>query len=166
MTYYFYLDQMNQKDHYEFLTKALDDWFLKNKFKLNLAKDKLIEGTDYKLNLSLNQGSNEVVILCSCGVRINLPKERIHFSLSNYYKHIKTSKCTMMKKKRKPMSMNASTEHSQSTQEQILTTDTIDISTTSSPSVDTNNSNTRLTSRKRTKSATYSDSSRKIRSRP
>ncbi|CAF3117268.1 unnamed protein product [Rotaria socialis] len=69
-------------------------------------------------------------------------------------------------KKRKPMSTNASTEHSQSAQQQILANNTIDISTISSPSIDHNNSNTRLISRKRAKSASYTDSSRKIRSRP
>ncbi|CAF3624956.1 unnamed protein product [Rotaria sp. Silwood1] len=159
-------DQMNQKKHYDFLTQALDDWLLRNKLKLNLSNDKFMEGTDYKLSLFLNQGSEEAIILCSCGVRTNLAKERINFSLSNYYKHIKTSKCLMMKKKRKSISTNTNNEHSQSTQQQILATDTIDTSTTSSSRIDNNNSNTRLTSRKRTKSASYTDSSRKIRSRP
>ncbi|CAF4917443.1 unnamed protein product, partial [Rotaria socialis] len=72
---------MNESKHHDFLSQLLDEWYYKNKLELNLPNEKFIEGTDYKLTLLLNQGSEEAVISCACGIRINLPKERMNFSL-------------------------------------------------------------------------------------
>ncbi|CAM4980106.1 unnamed protein product [Rotaria socialis] len=72
---------MNESKHHDFLSQLLDEWYYKNRLELNLPNEKFIEGTDYKLTLLLNQGSEEAVISCACGIRINLPKERMNFSL-------------------------------------------------------------------------------------
>ncbi|CAF3276584.1 unnamed protein product, partial [Rotaria sp. Silwood2] len=73
---------MNESKHHDFLRRLLDEWFYKNKSQLNLPNEKFIEDKDYKLTLLLNQGSEEAFISCACGVRINLPKERMNFSLT------------------------------------------------------------------------------------
>ena len=64
---------------------------------MNVLHGKLIENEDFKIFL----GSNEsATLLCSCGVRINLTKDRSTFSVSNFYKHIKSKRCVKMKKKK------------------------------------------------------------------
>ena len=68
---------------------------------MDLPDDNLIENQDFKLSLISNGLSEEAHISCSCGVKIRLTQDRQHFSLSNYYKHIKSMRCFMMKKKKK-----------------------------------------------------------------
>ena len=64
---------------------------------MNISSGKLIENKDFKIFLGSNKSAT---LLCSCGVRINLTKDRSTFFLSNFYKHIKSKRCVMMKKKK------------------------------------------------------------------
>ncbi|CAF0970249.1 unnamed protein product [Adineta steineri] len=157
--------QMNESKHRDFLTASLDEWFIKNTSTYNFSNEKFVEGKDYKLTLMLTQTSEEAIISCACGTRINLSKERIHFSLSNYYKHIKTSKCTVAKNKRKIISHNSNNEDIVSTQQQTLDDDVVDISTTPKPNIDNNNKQPNSSSRKRIKSGSHDESSKKTQKR-
>ena len=121
---------MNELKHYTFLKTSLDEWLHKNQSKLNLSNENLIEGIDHTFTLLFNQVSQEAFISCACGVRINLPKEREHFSLSNYYEHIKTTRCIMMKNKKKIISNGAIDGDIESSQEEISEANLMDISAT------------------------------------
>ncbi|CAM4949227.1 unnamed protein product [Rotaria socialis] len=161
---------MNESKHHDFLSQLLDEWYYKNRLELNLPNEKFIEGTDYKLTLLLNQGSEEAVISCACGIRINLPKERMNFSLSNYYKHIRQTKCIMMKNKIKSISRNTNDdddddEDDETSQQETLETDVVNTSTTTSSNITASNNQSCSTSKKRTKSPSHNDYSRKIRQR-
>jgi hypothetical protein len=156
---------MNELKHRTFLQTSLDEWLNKNKSKLNLSNENLIEGTDYTLTLLFNQASQEAFISCACGVRINLPKEREHFSLSNYYKHIKTTRCTMMKNKKKRISNDTNDEDIESSQEEISEADIMDISTTARSNINYNNKQSHYSSKKRTNAGSHNVSSKKIRHR-
>ena len=156
---------MNELQHRTFLKTSLDEWINKNKSNLNLSHENLIEDTDYKLILLFNQASQEAFITCSCGVRINLPKERQHFSLSNYYKHIKTKRCTMMKNKKKIISNDTNSEDIESSQEEISEDDIMDISTTAKSNINYNNKQSHYSSKKRTHAGSPKVSSRKTRHR-
>ncbi|CAF2756206.1 unnamed protein product [Rotaria sp. Silwood2] len=157
-------DETNELKHRDFITRALDDWFNKNKANFNLSNEKFVENVDYKLTLVLNQASEEAFISCSCGVRVNLGKERRHFSLSNYYKHIKSTKCTMVYNRRKSMTNNRSNEENESLQKQISQTDVITSVELSSSTQNINNQSYH-TSNKRKESSSSSDASRNIRHR-
>ena len=91
---------MNSTDHHDFIILTLNDWLNKNSEELNIPDGKLIEKEDFQLSINLNGSFEEVCISCSCGIKIRLTKNRERFSLSNYYKHIKSKTCSMMKKKK------------------------------------------------------------------
>jgi len=102
---------MNSTDHHDFIIQILNEWFDKNSQEFNLQNGKLIENEDFRLLTGLNGSSEEACISCSCGIKIHLTKNRGKFSLSNYYKHLKSNNCTMMKKK-KTISFNTNQESS------------------------------------------------------
>jgi hypothetical protein len=64
-----------------------------------LKNTTLIENEDFKL-LFMGDLSKEACIVCSCGAKVHLPKVRHNFTMSNYYKHLKSTSCKMMKKKK------------------------------------------------------------------
>jgi len=88
---------MNQPNHHDFIIQTLDEWCKKHYLELNITT--LIENEDFKLLLT-NGLSEEACILCSCGAKVHLTKVRQNFSLSNYYKHLKSKSCNMIKKKK------------------------------------------------------------------
>lgn len=69
---------------------------------MNINNGKLMENQDFKLILVSNNLTEEAYFKCSCGVKVQLTKLRDTFSLSNYYKHLKSKSCTMMQKKKVP----------------------------------------------------------------
>ena len=69
---------------------------------MNTADTRLIDNEDYRVSISLDRSREQAVITCSCGVKVRLTKDRSTFSLSNYYKHLKSKSCAMMKKRRVP----------------------------------------------------------------
>jgi hypothetical protein len=91
------LDFATESNPREFIISTIDDWFERNRSTMNILNGKLIENEDFKIFLGPNESAT---LLCSCGVRINLKKDRSTFSLSNFYKHIKSKRCIMMKKKK------------------------------------------------------------------
>jgi hypothetical protein len=92
----FNLGAVDQIDHRAFIIKKLNEWSVKN---LTLNNQTLIEDQDFKLRVS--QGASEgICIICGCQAKFNLTRVRRNFSLSNYYKHLKSDKCEMIKKKK------------------------------------------------------------------
>lgn len=91
---------MNKVNHHDFVIHTLNEWFDKNCSKMNIPNGKLIENEDFKLLFVFNESSEQACISCSCGVKVQLTKLGENFSLSNYYKHVKSKSCIMMKKKR------------------------------------------------------------------
>ena len=87
-------------DHRSFILQTLDDWFGRHRHALNLPTATFVVEKDFQVALAFNGASDEARIICSCGARVQLTKMREHFSLSNYYKHVKSKSCTMMKNKR------------------------------------------------------------------
>ncbi|CAF4715224.1 unnamed protein product, partial [Rotaria sp. Silwood2] len=156
------INKTNELKHRDFIIRTLDDWFNKNRVNFNLSNEKFVKNVDYKLTLVLNQASEEAFISCSCGVRVNLGKERRHVSLSNYYKHIKSTKCIMAHNRRKSMANNRSNEENESLQEQISQSDVTNPVELSSNTQNVNNESYHI-SNKRKKSSSWSDASRNIR---
>lgn len=92
----FNLDVVNQRDQRDFILNTLNEWCRKN---LQLKDKILVENEDFKLVVT--QGTPEgVCIICSCHIKVHLTRVRQNFSLSNYYKHLKSKKCAMIKKKK------------------------------------------------------------------
>ena len=91
----------NKPTHHASIIETLSDWFRRKRHSLNASTADLIEGQDYRLLLTFNGSTEEACISCSCAVRVQLSRLRETFSLSNYYKHLKSKHCTMMKIKKK-----------------------------------------------------------------
>ena len=92
---------MSKPNHHASITETLSEWFRRNRDSLNAQTADLIEGQDFRLLLTCNGSSDEACISCSCGIRVQLTRLRETFSLSNYYKHLKSKHCAMMKQKKK-----------------------------------------------------------------
>lgn len=93
---------MNENDHRDFIISTLNEWFEKYSSIKKISDGKLIEHMDFTLSLVCNDVIEEANFSCSCGIKVYLAKYRNTFSLSNYYKHLKSKACTMMKKKITP----------------------------------------------------------------
>ncbi|CAF1648742.1 unnamed protein product [Rotaria magnacalcarata] len=94
------LDCTNELNHHDSIINMLNEWIQKNCHAMNMANSKLIENQDFQLAIVSNGSSPEASICCSCGVKVQLTRVRYKFSLSNFYKHIKSKNCIMMKKKK------------------------------------------------------------------
>ncbi|CAF1401400.1 unnamed protein product [Rotaria magnacalcarata] len=70
----------------------------KNGRDLNLLDLKLTEGTDYLLTVP-SYNSDSAHIRCGCRASARLPRQGNNFQLSNYYRHLKTGKCSMLQSK-------------------------------------------------------------------
>jgi len=93
---------LKESDHREFVISTLNQWFEKYSSVMRISHGTLIENTDFTLSLVCNDAIEEANFSCSCGTKVQLGKYRNTFSLSNYYKHLKSKACTMMKKKKTP----------------------------------------------------------------
>ncbi|CAF1087941.1 unnamed protein product [Adineta steineri] len=84
---------MNILNHHGVLIHMLNEWFERNFRTIYILNGNLIENEDYKLLIAFNGTSEEACITCFCGVKVRLTRVRENFSLSNYYKHLKTKSC-------------------------------------------------------------------------
>ena len=94
------LAPVNKGDRYASVVQTINEWFLRNRISLNAPAAALIEDQDFRLLLTYNGSSEEACIVCSCAVRIQLTRLRDNFSMSNYYKHLQSKNCSMMKRKK------------------------------------------------------------------
>jgi hypothetical protein len=81
-----------------FIVSAVDEWCSRNGRDLDLPDLKLIDGTDYLFALSPSD-SEFAQIRCGCRASARLPRQGSHFQLSNFYRHLKTGRCSMLKSK-------------------------------------------------------------------
>ncbi|CAF2077219.1 unnamed protein product [Rotaria magnacalcarata] len=87
----------------------LNEWFDKYCQTINVSVGALTENEDFQLFIVSNGTDKEASISCSCGIKVQLTKNHHTFSLSNYYKHVKSKSCMMMENK-KNNSSNANEE--------------------------------------------------------
>ena len=96
-------------DHRSFLTQSIDEWCIKNGNSKNSFHLKLIEGSDFLISAPSTTG-DFIHIRCGCRVSSKLPRQGNHFQLSNFYRHLKTGKCSMIQSKLKSNSDGDSTQ--------------------------------------------------------
>ena len=97
----FHLVVLDERYHRDFIVETLNEWIERNRHSININDAILSENDDYKIFFDFNGQTHNVYIICSCRVKVQLVKNNEHFSLSNYYKHLKTTSCLMMKKKKR-----------------------------------------------------------------
>ncbi|CAF3572326.1 unnamed protein product [Rotaria socialis] len=97
---YYNLDCTNELNHHDSIINMLNEWIQKNCHAMNMSNSKLIGNQDFQLAIVSNGSSSEASICCSCGVKVQLTRVCFNFSLSNFYKHIRSKNCIMMKKKK------------------------------------------------------------------
>ncbi|CAF4572565.1 unnamed protein product [Rotaria sp. Silwood1] len=88
-------------NHHKLIVYKLNEWFGRNRQVMNLEGCELIENEDFRLFIVSNGPNKNASISCSCGTKVQLTKLHQGFSLSNYYKHIKSKSCLMITKKKK-----------------------------------------------------------------
>ena len=86
------------------------DTSLKNGHDLKLINLKLITGTDYLLTIPSNN-LNSAHIRCGCRASARLPKQGNNSQLSNYYRHLKSGKCSMLQSKSQSNSFQGNDTH-------------------------------------------------------
>lgn len=89
-------------DHHDYLTKQIDSWWETRRNDFNLEHSLLIETDDYQLIIK----NDSVSVKCSCKRNISLtrPMDRLHYQLSNFYKHLtQSTRCTVISKKKMPL---------------------------------------------------------------
>ncbi|CAF1538531.1 unnamed protein product [Rotaria magnacalcarata] len=92
------LTSVNPTDYHSIIVNRINEWCSKNGRDLNLLDLKLTEGTDYLLTVP-SYNSDSAHIRCGCRASARLPRQGNNFQLSNYYRHLKTGKCSMLQSK-------------------------------------------------------------------
>ena len=87
-------------DHRFFIVNSIEEWCSRNGGDLDLPNLKLIDGTDYFFIRS-SSDSDFAQIRCGCRASARLPRQGNNFQLSNFYRHLKNGKCSMLKLKSK-----------------------------------------------------------------
>ena len=119
---------------------------------MKISGGKLVENEDFRFDVVSDESA---ILTCFCGVRVKLTKDRSSFSLSNIYKHFKSKRCALMKKKRltsqgDAQDMDTSEDHivadKSSSQDPTITNYTLSSasSSTTAVSVDTPDSSKRF----------------------
>lgn len=93
------LDSSKTIDHHLFLIDMLNEWTSKNGSEIGITNGRLIESKDFDLLICGKGSSSTASISCSCGIKVQLSNYRENFSLSNYYKHLKSKTCILKRKK-------------------------------------------------------------------
>lgn len=92
--------QMIPTDHHSMITKSISKWTSNKEKEFGLTESKFEEGKEYTLTVSSSAAS--ATILCRCGTKLSMPKPngQSHFNLSNYYRHVQSMKCYVLRNKR------------------------------------------------------------------
>ncbi|CAF1178531.1 unnamed protein product [Rotaria sordida] len=114
-------------DHRSFIIQSIDEWCLKHADEIGISDLKFVEGTDYVVTLS----SGFAHIRCACRGSARLPKQGKNFRLSNFYRHLKGRRCSMLKAKQQMHNINSNPSNNVSideeTSSQRTTTENIPI---------------------------------------
>ncbi|CAF1021655.1 unnamed protein product [Didymodactylos carnosus] len=79
------------------IISTLKEWIEKNKKKRGDNNFSLAESIDYNVNVTVDPDT--AIIRCGCGVKSTLQLACGNYRVFNYYRHLKTRKCIMMKSK-------------------------------------------------------------------
>lgn len=96
-------------DHRTYLNQQIKSWWEKHRTDYNLEDHMLIEPDDYQLIIN----EDSAIVKCSCKQKLNLPlpRERKHYQLSNFYKHLtRNDQCDVIKKKCSAVEQHADEE--------------------------------------------------------
>jgi hypothetical protein len=95
------LPPLTTKDeHIEFILNLMKKWTENSKENLHLNELELKPEVDYIISITNNNNVFEGVMRCKCGVRIRLRKRDGRFQITNFYKHLRSATCSMMKEKK------------------------------------------------------------------
>ncbi|CAF4339400.1 unnamed protein product, partial [Rotaria magnacalcarata] len=92
---------MTKDDHVEFLLNLMKKWTECNKENLHFDQIELIPDIDYTINITFNNNVVEGVVNCKCGVQIKLRTRNGKLKITNFYKHLRTPSCSMMREKKR-----------------------------------------------------------------
>ena len=88
-------------NHTEFAYNLINKWVEDNKENFNCDELELTPDVDYTLTISDNDDDIQGVIKCKCGVKIKLRKIDNRFQMTNFYKHLRSLTCSMIREKKK-----------------------------------------------------------------
>ncbi|CAF3009036.1 unnamed protein product [Rotaria sp. Silwood2] len=88
---------MSTDEHKQYVLQKITEWCDSNKENLSLVNLDLKENEHFTLTIKNSNTSLEGLIKCKCGVITTLATKDERFVLSNFYKHLQTNKCSMMK---------------------------------------------------------------------
>ncbi|CAF3605642.1 unnamed protein product [Rotaria sp. Silwood1] len=91
---------LTKENHVEFIHTSIKKWVEDTKENVNLDNLELKPGADYTLTITDNDNDLEGSIRCKCGVKIKLRKRDGKFQITNFYKHLRSLTCSMIKEKK------------------------------------------------------------------
>ena len=106
------------------LVQAINEWCSRNGEAFGVNSLKLVEDIDFFISTPSVNG-DFIHTRCGCRTLAKLPRQGSNFPLSNYYRRLKTGKCSMIKSKLRTSSTNvhqrADTEEEENeSQQEIL----------------------------------------------
>ncbi|CAF3278734.1 unnamed protein product [Rotaria sp. Silwood2] len=138
------LAPLSLDEHKKYLLSFIRQWCFDYKECFHLNELGVKEGSDFMFDFSNTNDNLQEAVHCKCGIRINLGKNGPKFQPSNFYKHLRDSKCLNiieLKKKnedRSPLqqttSLDSLTLSSKSSSVLVI----IDISTTATATLSSN----------------------------
>ncbi|CAF1117783.1 unnamed protein product [Rotaria sp. Silwood1] len=91
---------LTKENHVEFIHTSIKKWVEDTKENVNLDNLELKPDADYTLTITNNDNDLEGSIRCKCGVKIKLRKRDGKFQITNFYKHLRSLTCSMIKEKK------------------------------------------------------------------
>ena len=103
-------------EHRRYFINLLEAWCFNHKEEFMSESFNLQEGTDFVLNILYDQNSRlKTSVKCTCGTSIILTMKEDKIQLSNYQKHLRSTKCSHMRAVKKMNERQNSTNLQQST---------------------------------------------------
>ncbi|CAF1651499.1 unnamed protein product, partial [Didymodactylos carnosus] len=88
-------------EHIQFILNLMKKWTENSKENLHLDQLALKPDVDYTISITDNNNVFGGAMKCKCGVRIRLRKRDGRFQITNFYKHLRSATCSMMREKTK-----------------------------------------------------------------
>jgi len=88
-------------EHIDFILNLMKKWTENSKENLHLDQLELKPDVDYTISVTDNNNVIEGAIKCKCGTRIRLRRRYGKFQITNFYKHLRSVTCFMIKEKKK-----------------------------------------------------------------
>ncbi|CAF1068711.1 unnamed protein product [Didymodactylos carnosus] len=92
---------MTSEQHKQQLIELTKEWCNDSRDSFELKKLMLVEGNDYFLNVLDTGNVLEANVVCKCGIKTVLCKNVDKFTMSNYYRHLRNTKCSLLKNLKK-----------------------------------------------------------------